>query len=393
MTTTTSSPVGRLLTRLLPIEPHEIRAVVAAFFLFFFMWAGYFAVRPVRETVGTLLGREQVADLWIVTAIASIALIPVYGAVVAYLRRSIFLPGIYACVAALLVFVGLALQGAEFNPLIGKTFYVFISVVNLLLISVFWSFLLELFEKGQTKRLFGVIAAGGSAGALAGPLISDLSVDSIGESGILFLGAALFVAAIVCQRVLLAIWKDRSDGVAGEDRPIGGNVFAGVTLVLRSPYLLGIALFIVGISAASTLLYFEQLRLVEINVRRSRGPHSRVRATRLDRPEPHGAVADLSHRAYCSALRRHRIAHDGSDRHGRRLPNACGVWHVRPVRHRHRRASLRRVRVRAPRARDALEPARQGDEVQSQEHDRRAGVSRCRRGRLRKHKARSAPPE
>ncbi len=153
---------------------------------------------------------------------------------------------------------------AEFNPLIGKTFYVFISVVNLLLISVFWSFLLELFEKGQTKRLFGVIAAGGSAGALAGPLVSDLSVDSIGESGILFLGAALFVAAIVCQRVLLAIWKDRSDGVAGEDRPIGGNVFAGVTLVLRSPYLLGIALFIVGISAASTLLYFEQLRLVEV---------------------------------------------------------------------------------------------------------------------------------
>ncbi len=112
MTTTTSSPIGRLLTRLLPIEPHEIRAVVAAFFLFFFMWAGYFAVRPVRETVGTLLGREQVADLWIVTAIASIALIPVYGAVVAYLRRSIFLPGIYACVAALLVFVGLALQGS-----------------------------------------------------------------------------------------------------------------------------------------------------------------------------------------------------------------------------------------------------------------------------------------
>ena len=264
MTTTTSSPIGRLLTRLLPIEPHEIRAVVAAFFLFFFMWAGYFAVRPVRETVGTLLGREQVADLWIVTAIASIALIPAYGAVVAYLRRSIFLPGIYACVAALLVFVGLALQGAEFNPLIGKTFYVFISVVNLLLISVFWSFLLELFEKGQTKRLFGVIAAGGSAGALAGPLISDLSVDSIGESGILFLGAALFVAAIVCQRALLAIWKDRSDAVAGEDRPLGGNVFAGVTLVLRSPYLLGIALFIVGVSAASTLLYFEQLRLVEI---------------------------------------------------------------------------------------------------------------------------------
>jgi AAA family ATP:ADP antiporter len=95
-------------------------------------------------------------------------------------------------------------------------------------------------------------------------LISDLSVGAIGESGILYLGATMFVAAIVCQRFLLAVWADRPAGGAVEDRPIGGNVFAGVTLILRSPYLLGIALFIVGISAVSTLLYFEQLRLVEI---------------------------------------------------------------------------------------------------------------------------------
>jgi AAA family ATP:ADP antiporter len=259
-----TSPLGRLLTRLAPIEPNETRAVVAAFSLFFFMWAGYFAVRPVRETVGTLLGGEQVADLWIITAIASVLLIPTYGFLVARFRRSIFLPGIYGTVAVMLALVGIAMQGAEFSPLLGKTFYVFISVVNLLLISMFWSFLLELFDKGQTKRLFGVIAAGGSAGALAGPLISDITVEYIGESGVLFMGATLFVAAIVCQRLLLGIWTHRSATALQEDRPIGGNVFAGVTLILRSPYLLGIALFIVGISAVSTLLYFEQLRLVEI---------------------------------------------------------------------------------------------------------------------------------
>jgi AAA family ATP:ADP antiporter len=264
MTSNSDSMLGRGLSRLAPIEPRETRAVVAAFLLFFFMWAGYFSVRPVRETIGTLLGREQVADLWWYTALFSILIIPIYGAVVGRFKRSVFLPWTYGIVAAALALVGLLLNTAAFNPLLGKAFYVFISVVNLFLISMFWSFLLELFDRGQTKRLFGVIAAGGSAGALAGPLVADFTVNIIGEKGILFVSAGLFVIAIICQRVLLRIWSDRPDAsAAAEDRPIGGNWFAGVPLILRSPYLLGIALFIVGISAVSTLLYFEQLRIVE----------------------------------------------------------------------------------------------------------------------------------
>lgn len=259
-----TSSLARLLARLAPVEPRETRAVLAAFFLFFFMWSGYFAVRPVRETIGTLLGRDQVADLWIVTWIVSLLIIPGYGAVVAHFRRSTFLPWTYGVVAVVLATAGWAMRGEGIDLLAGKFFYVFISVVNLLLISMFWSFLLELFDRSQTKRLFGVIAAGGSAGALIGPLVSDLSVASIGNAGVLFLGAGLFVAAIFCQRLLLRVWTERADGSAQADRPIGGNLFAGVTLILRSRYLLGIALFVVFISAVNTLLYFEQLRLVEI---------------------------------------------------------------------------------------------------------------------------------
>ena len=266
MTTTTNSPLGALLTRLAPIEARETRAVVAAFSLFFFMWAGYFAVRPVRETVAiNFIGRENVADLWLYTALFSILIIPAYGTIVARLRRSVFLPAIYGTVALLFAGVGLAMQTGGMTSLIGKVFYVFISVMNLMLLSMFWSFLLELFDKGQTKRLFGVIAAGGSAGALAGPFISDIAVETIGTSGILYLGAAMFGLAIVCQRVLLGVWKHRTATTGpADDRPIGGNVFAGITLIARSPYLIGIALFIVGISAVSTLLYFEQLRIVEV---------------------------------------------------------------------------------------------------------------------------------
>jgi len=262
--TTKTSPLGSLLSRVVVIEPREVPAVVASFFLFFFMWAGYFAVRPVRETVGTLLGRQAVADLWLYTALFSILIIPAFGVVVARFRRSTFLPWTYGVVAGAMLFVGLTLSTTTFSPLLGKAFYVFISVLNLFLISMFWSFLLELFDRGQSKRLFGTIAAGGSLGAFFAPLVvTDVTVKYIGLNGVLFASAGLFVAAIVSQRILLRLWSARPLATsAAEDKPIGGNVFAGVPLVLRSPYLLGIALFIVGISAVNTILYFEQLRVV-----------------------------------------------------------------------------------------------------------------------------------
>jgi AAA family ATP:ADP antiporter len=183
----------------------------------------------------------------------------------------VLLPWVYGLVAVVLAIVGIALQADAASIAVGRFFYVFISVLNLFLISVFWSFLVELFHSDQTKRLFPVIAAGGTAGALAGPLVTDLTVRTIGNGGVLFVGAALFGGAIVAQRALIALWKS-GRGPQGEtaqtadlrDRALGGNPLAGVTLVLRSPYLLGIALFVTLLATANTFLYFEQLRLVEL---------------------------------------------------------------------------------------------------------------------------------
>jgi ATP:ADP antiporter, AAA family len=254
-----------------PVERHERPAVVAAFFLFFCVMAGYFAVRPVRDTVGTLLGGERVTSLWTFTWIGSLLLVPIYGAVVARLPRRVFLPWTYGTIAAALVLLATLLPAAGTNLVIGRVFYVFISVLNLFTISVFWSFLLELFRREQTKRLFGVIAAGGTAGALAGPLFTDVAVPSIGNTGVLVVGAGLFVAAIGFQRLLLSVWTGGGSGepedVAAADesaRAIGGGMFAGIGLVLKSPYMLGISLFVVMLAAVSTVLYFEQLRLVEL---------------------------------------------------------------------------------------------------------------------------------
>ena len=263
------SLAGRILSRLTSIERSELPSVIVAFFLFFCVLGGYFAVRPVRETVGTILGRGRVANLYVATWIASLAIVPIYGAIVAKVRRSIFLPLIYGFVAVALAIVGGVLQNQPKSVAFGQFFYVFISVLSLFLVSVFWSFLVELFDSGQAKRLFPVIAAGGTAGALVGPLFTDLAARSIGNGGILFVGAALFALAVALQVILLRLWKsgpepnhERGEGHYQRDRALGGNPLAGITLVLRSPYLLGIAAYVALLATANTFLYFEQLRLV-----------------------------------------------------------------------------------------------------------------------------------
>lgn len=264
------SVTGRIFSALTSVERRELPSVVVAFFLFFCVLGGYFAVRPLRETFGTILGRDRVANLWLATWIVSLVIVPLYGTIVAKIRRSVFLPLIYGFVAVALAIVGGLLQAQRQSVAIAQFFYVFISVLSLFLVSVFWSFLVELFDSGQAKRLFPVIAAGGTAGALAGPLFTDFTARTIGNAGILFVGAVLFVLAVVLQAILIRLWKgapeSRPDGGEGEpqtrDRALGGNPFAGITIVLGSPYLLGIAAYVALLATANTFLYFEQLRLV-----------------------------------------------------------------------------------------------------------------------------------
>ncbi len=262
---------SRLLRHVVNVRPGEAAAVGAAFALFFFVLGSYFAVRPVRETIATLLGRERVAGLWLYTAAFSILVIPVYGWLVARVRRGTLLPWIYGSVALVLAGIAAVLRRDEGNLAAGAFFYVWISVLNLLLVSVFWSFLLEVFSRAQSRRLFGFIAAGGTAGALAGPLVARLAVGHIGNAGVLGLGALGFVGAMLCQRWLLRLWSragtarptGEPDGFQEAGRGLGGNPLAGIWEVLRSRYLLGILLFVVFLSLANTILYFEQLRIVE----------------------------------------------------------------------------------------------------------------------------------
>ena len=253
-----------------PADGAEARIVIAGFFLLFCVLGGYFAVRPVRETIGTVLGRAATQNLWFFTALFAILIVPFYGWLVARVRRSVLLPSIYGFMAVAFAATGKIFGDGTMDPMMARVFYVAISVMNLLLVSAFWSFMLEILSSDQTKRLFGFIAAGGTLGALIGPGATALLVKNIGNAGVLYLGAGMYLVAIVLSRVLLAQWRhispDKATGPAHlseRERALGGNPFAGFMLVMRNPYLRGIALFIAGISAINTFLYFEQLDQVE----------------------------------------------------------------------------------------------------------------------------------
>ena len=129
----------------------EARIVITGFFLLFCVLGGYFAVRPVRETIGTILGREATQNLWIFTALFALLIVPFYGWLVARVRRSVLLPAIYGFMSVAFVFTAQVFQGEPPDPMVARVFYVAISVMNLLLVSVFWSFMLEILSSEQAQ--------------------------------------------------------------------------------------------------------------------------------------------------------------------------------------------------------------------------------------------------
>jgi AAA family ATP:ADP antiporter len=254
----------RALQRVARIEADEVRPVAVAFVLFFCVLCGYFMLRPVRETIGTVLGEAEVENLFAMTFFASVAVIPLYGLACSRLPRAVVLASVYAIFGGSLLVLAALMNADPDNLYAARFFYVWISVFNLFVVSVFWTLMVDRSTPEQAKRLFGVIAAGGTIGGVVAPLATDALIEPIGRTGVLVVSASLFGIAIACQMLLLRIWRAR--GEAGEraeqTRPLGGNPFAGITKVVRSPYLLGFCGFVLLLSAATTFLYFEQLRVV-----------------------------------------------------------------------------------------------------------------------------------
>lgn len=252
--------------RLFNLERDEAGVVMAGFTMFFLLFAGYFMLRPVRETMGIAGGVENLQWLFTGTFLATLAAMPLFGWIASRVARRHILYWVFGFFAANLAGFGLSFLVRPDDVWIARGFYIWLSVFNLIAISVGWSVLVDLFAIHQAKRLFALIAAGASLGGLAGPALAVLLVEPLGHSGLLFLSAALLVASAFAAANVQR-WRDAHPLSGGDAshraRPLGGNPFAGAVAVLRSPYQLGIALFILLLASVSTFLYFEQARLVD----------------------------------------------------------------------------------------------------------------------------------
>ena len=249
----------------LTARPEELSAVAYGFLLFFMLFCAYMMLRPVRETMGITGGVDNLQWLFLATFLATLIFIPLFGLLASKLPRARLLPASYVFAAATLTVLGTMMIVDPADVWLGRVFYVWLSVLNLFLISVAWSLMSDVFRSEQATRLFGSIAAGASAGALVGPIASGSLVAIVGHGGLLLLSAMLLLLTIPLANQLVR-WRDTDPRT--EDRSwnvgeaLGGGVLSGLMLILRSPYLLGIGLMVVLLASVSTFLYFEQARIV-----------------------------------------------------------------------------------------------------------------------------------
>ncbi|MGE8689462.1 MAG: NTP/NDP exchange transporter [Achromobacter sp.] len=248
----------------LGIQDGELAPAACGFAFFFFLFCGYFMLRPIRETMGIQAGVNQLQWLFTATFIAMLAVVPLFGWLSARVPRATLVTWVYALFALTMAGFAVLLHLRPGSVWAARTFYVWLSVFNLFVVSIAWSLMADVFRMDSAKRLFALIAAGASAGGLSGPLLGGLLAGALGPAGLLLLSALLLAATLPLKRWLLR-WRAAAREDASPDdmeRPIEGSVLAGISRIFRSPYLMGISLLVILLATLSTFLYMEQARLV-----------------------------------------------------------------------------------------------------------------------------------
>jgi ATP:ADP antiporter, AAA family len=260
-----AASLQRWISRAVPATPEEYAAALWSFAYFFTLLAGYYVLRPLRDQMAIAGGVRNLPWLFTATFVTLLVAQPVYGELVAKLPRARFIPIVYHFFTTNLALFWLLLTLHIDTATVARVFYVWVAVFSLFAVAVFWSFMADLFTADQSKRLFGFIGAGGTAGALLGPIITNgltLVFDPID---------LLIVAMILIEAAVFCVWRlERAATVheGGRERPqlLGGSAFAALPELFRSPYLLGIATWISLQSFCATMLYFEQIHMVAAEV-------------------------------------------------------------------------------------------------------------------------------
>ncbi len=274
--TTGGDRLVHLLGRAVKIRDGEIRALLWAFGYFFCLLTSYYILRPLRDEMGLRSGVENLQWLFSGTFFVMLVTAPIFGAVVSRFSRRQFIPWVYRFfVLNILIFFGLLTLGwGELH--VARAFFVWVSVFNLFVVTVFWGFMADIFSNAQGKRLFGFIAAGGSAGALLGPGLTAFLAVPLGPVNLLLVSAVFLELAVWCVGRLLKsaegqanVGREPSSGAPPDrreasrnDAVIGGGFLDGLVEIVRSRYLLLIFAHIVLLSITATFLYFQQASIV-----------------------------------------------------------------------------------------------------------------------------------
>lgn len=245
------------------VRKEEWGKVILSMTYFFCLLSAYYVLRAVRDEIGSE-HHEELPSSWTAVFFVMLAVVPFYWLLVQRFRRRVFIPAVNAFfIVNLLIFHQLLIRlEGDAKVWTEWAFYVWTSVFNLFVVSVFWSFMADLFQKEQSKRLFGFIAVGGTLGGIAGPTIAAIIVPMVGQANLILIPAGLLSLSIVCVLILSARpFANPSNSTRREEEPSGG-VLAGIQLLIGSPYLLAICLYLLFYTFSSGIIYFEKAKIL-----------------------------------------------------------------------------------------------------------------------------------
>ncbi|MFO0775542.1 MAG: MFS transporter [Nitrospiraceae bacterium] len=259
--------IHRVLTRIVTVDPAEIRALLLSFAYFFTLLASYYVLRPVRDEMGVQAGTQKLPWLFSAVFVTMLLLVPLFGWLAGRLPVRKLIPTVYGFFASHLLCFFAALSMGVPHAAVAPIFFVWVSVFNLFVVSVFWSVMADLYSTESARRLFGFIAAGGSLGAVAGPLFTALMVPVLGVAPLLLVSIALLFTALACFYALLREAPQSpataaSTTHAPKEQEAPPSLLIGLVKILQSRYLLAICLYLGCYSVLSTMLYSQQMRIV-----------------------------------------------------------------------------------------------------------------------------------
>ncbi|RKH08782.1 MFS transporter [Corallococcus sp. CA053C] len=251
-----------MLKRFVDVRDEEVGAVLGSFVYFFTLMCGYAILRPIRNEMGTAGDVKHLPWLFTVTFVVMLLAVPAFSALVARYPRRVVVPRVYRFfLLNLLVFFVLLKLGVAKEG-VARAFFVWLSVYNLFVVSIFWSFMADVFASDQGKRLFGFIAAGGTTGMIVGPFLVGRLAEPVGPVNLILLSALMLEVSAQCVRRLSGWARDVQHQPATREGPVGGGMLAGLRLLVTSPFLLALGFQVLLYAATSTFLYYQEVQLV-----------------------------------------------------------------------------------------------------------------------------------